>query len=50
MEQSWLVQRGEILRIGSENGASNGSLVKYVNGNGVAAAVVDEIEVPKVEV
>ncbi|KAK9949736.1 hypothetical protein M0R45_005252 [Rubus argutus] len=25
----------------------NGSLVKYVNGNGVAAAVVDEIEVSK---
>ncbi|KAL6277011.1 hypothetical protein ACE6H2_020612 [Prunus campanulata] len=30
---------------GSVNGASNGSLVKFVNGNGVAAEVVEEVEV-----
>lgn len=40
---------GSVGMIESENGASNGSLVKYVNGNGVAAAVVEEIEVSKLE-
>lgn len=36
----------EVVR--SENGVSNGSLVKYVNGNGVPAqVVVGEVEVPE---
>ncbi|KAJ7945340.1 Protein kinase [Quillaja saponaria] len=29
----------------SENGANNGSLLKYVNGNGVAAEVLEDVEV-----
>lgn len=35
---------GGITAVESESGGSNGTLVKYVNGNGVAAAVVEEIQ------
>ncbi|KAJ7956894.1 Protein kinase [Quillaja saponaria] len=33
----------------SENGVSNGSLVKHVNGNGVAAGVAEDVEVSDVK-
>ncbi|KAA0036254.1 hypothetical protein IC582_018401 [Cucumis melo] len=35
---------GGVTTVESESGGTNGSLVKYVNGNGVAAAVVGEIQ------
>lgn len=35
---------GGVTVVESEKGVSNGSLVKYVNGNGVAATVVGEIQ------
>lgn len=35
---------GGVTVVESEGGVSNGSLTKYVNGNGVAAAVVGEIQ------
>ncbi|KGN48799.1 protein ACTIVITY OF BC1 COMPLEX KINASE 8, chloroplastic [Cucumis sativus] len=35
---------GGVTTVESETGGTNGNLVKYVNGNGVAAAVVGEIQ------
>lgn len=35
---------GGVTVVESESGVSNGSLVKYVNGNGVAATVAGEIQ------
>ncbi|XP_038881744.1 protein ACTIVITY OF BC1 COMPLEX KINASE 8, chloroplastic [Benincasa hispida] len=35
---------GGVTAVESESGGTNGTLVKYVNGNGIAAAVVGEIQ------
>lgn len=39
-------ENGSVIEVESANkGESNGSLVKYVNGNGVASEVVEEVQV-----
>ncbi|XP_023543831.1 protein ACTIVITY OF BC1 COMPLEX KINASE 8, chloroplastic-like isoform X1 [Cucurbita pepo subsp. pepo] len=44
-DNGWV--NGGVTVVESESGGSNGTLVKYVNGNGVAATVVGEIQASK---
>ncbi|KAG7034167.1 hypothetical protein SDJN02_03894 [Cucurbita argyrosperma subsp. argyrosperma] len=44
-DNGWV--NGGVTVVESESGGSNGRLVKYVNGNGVAATVVGEIQASK---